>query len=136
MRLFLIAPVALGALMLGSGCGSTAAPASAALASGAPDQCFLSSRITNYASADDATLYVRTLDRKVFQLDTSGACFNLSMADQITVQAFNGGSRLCAGDTAEIRAPGGIGGAQTCRARVAGTLTQEQIDALPSRARP
>ncbi|CAN5116605.1 hypothetical protein BH10PSE1_BH10PSE1_33890 [soil metagenome] len=136
MRSFILVPAALGALLLGSACGSTASPTAAGMASRGPDQCFLSSRITNYASANDTTLYLRMLDRKVFQLDTTGACFNLSMANQVTVQAFSGGTRLCANDTAEITSRGGTGGVETCRARVVGTLTKDQIDALPSRARP
>lgn len=136
MRLFVLAPAALGVLLLGSACGSTASPTAARMASRGPDQCFLTSRVTNYASANDTDLYVRTLDRKVFQLDTTGACFNLSMADQIAVQAFSGGARLCAGNTAEIIARAGSRGAETCRARVVGALTEQQIDALPSRARP
>jgi hypothetical protein len=137
MRLFFIAPVALGALMLGSGCGSTAAPAPAAMASASgPDQCFSPDRISNYASADDKTLYVRAFDRTVYELDTTGACFDLSTATTIAVRSFGGASRLCLGDTAEITAPGNFGTTQMCRAQVSRTLNDEQVAALPRRARP
>ncbi|CAN5148754.1 hypothetical protein BH09PSE1_BH09PSE1_19720 [soil metagenome] len=139
MRLFFVVPATLGVLLLGSACGSTAAPGATSLASTGPDQCFSPDHVTNFASSRNSTLYLRAIDRKVFELETTGACFDLNSTSQLVVRSFRGGSRLCVGDNAEVAIAGagpGGGNVQTCHARVIRSLTEDQVAALPSRARP
>lgn len=138
MRLFFLAPFVFGALVLGSACGSTASYS----APGAPDarrQCFTPGRIANFAASDNRTLYVRAMDRQVFELATTGACLDLDTADQVAITSFTGSAQLCTGDTANILATdvaGLTGRPQTCRARVTCVLSADEVAALPSRARP
>jgi hypothetical protein len=121
---------------------SLAGLASAACAPGAtgagsieaagPRACFQADQVQNFRTDGAQTLYVRALDRTVYELNASGFCRGLDTATSIAISAQTGaGSRLCTGDWALIG-----GGLDPCRARVSRALTTEQLEALPSRHRP
>lgn len=132
MRALVLAPLALGSLLLGSACGSTTAPGQTQAAStGAPRQCFSPDRLRNSSYADHSTLYVLTEDRKVYRLDAPLACFPDNQSVTMTIRTQPPTSSLCVGDRPDI----GLNG-RTCRATVSRELIEEEVAALPSNVRP
>lgn len=94
--------------------------------------CFQADQVQNFRTDGTQTLYVRALDRQVFELNASGFCRGLDTALSTAIRAQSGaGSRVCVGDWALVGA-----GPEPCRARVTRVLTTEQVEALPSRHRP
>lgn len=97
-----------------------------------PRACFQADQVQNFRTDGTQTLYVRAIDRQVYELNASGFCRGLDAATGIAIRAQAGaGSRLCTGDWALIGA-----GPEPCRARVARALTLAEVEALPSRYRP
>lgn len=109
-------------------------------AAGPERQCFISSQVRNFRSNGTTQLYVRANDNSVYELNTSGGCFDLDSATSLTIVpdgAGLAGSRVCTGDWARLTvSPATRPGGGVCRARVERVLTPEQVAALPSRQRP
>lgn len=127
--------VAPASAVLGSAILASCAPNAngAGLASpDAPRACFQADQVQNFRTDGTQTLYVRAIDRQVYELNASGFCRGMDAATGIAIRAQAGsGSRLCTGDWALIGA-----GPEPCRARVARVLTATEVEALPSRNRP
>ncbi len=67
----------------------------------------------------------------------SGGCPDVGRANSLSITPATGvGSQLCVGDTARIVAPNTGFGPDQCLARVERSLTQAEVDALPSAQRP
>jgi hypothetical protein len=122
-----------------SGCAPTGA--------GAPDgqtvaearPCFYTSQVRNFRTERNQKIYVRVRNDEVYELNTFGACVDLDSAINVGLgPRYSGGSdRVCVSDqvnvivahpTPVVRSP--------CYARVDRRLTDEQVAALPDRARP
>lgn len=133
MRRFVAPALAvLGSAILGlTGCAPKATGAGLA-SPNTPRTCFQADQVQNFRTDGTQTLYVRAIDRQVYELNASGFCRGLDAATGIAIRAQAGsGSRLCTGDWALIGA-----GPEPCRARVARVLTAAEVEALPSRYRP
>lgn len=129
--LLLIAPAFLAAGL--ASCAPTASH-EASSATSSPRQCFYSRQVTSFRG-DDQTLYVRTQNRDVFELQSLGYCNDLDFS--LTIAFLPGVmDRLCAGDTTRIIASGGPAPQTPCRVRVIKKLTYAEIVALPDRNRP
>lgn len=113
------------------------APGSQAAASeGYARPCFQPARITNFTRGDTQQIYVKVLGGGVFALRSSGCPdFGTGFALQIA-PATGIGDRLCVGDSAQVAAPNGSFGPGQCLARVERSLTDAEVEALPSRYRP
>ncbi|HZW15712.1 MAG TPA: DUF6491 family protein [Brevundimonas sp.] len=137
----LISSVAIASLaVLTASCApvsSTAAPGDSASAR-ADRQCFNTDRVRNFRKGDGGTLYIRSLRNQVFELNTSGGCFDLTTAHQLAITADPpiGGTRVCTGDWARITLPGSAMPGGVCRAMVDRALTDEEVAALPDGHRP
>lgn len=126
-----LVPLSLIGLAL-AGCAPSATGAGPVETAGGPRTCFQADQVQNFRTDGTQTLYVRALDRQVFELNASGFCRGLDTALSTAIRAQSGaGSRLCVGDWALVGA-----GPEPCRARVTRVLTTEQVEALPSRHRP
>lgn len=118
-----------------TGCAPMTGPGTASTGASAERQCFLSNTVRNFRTGDEQTLYVRTLGNDVFEISASGVCRDINSALALSIQPEAGSSRVCVGDGANVAYQGG-GSSGGCRVRVMQQLTPEQIEALPSRARP
>ena len=96
-------------------------------------QCFRPNLVRNFTAPNDQTLYVRTADAGVFQIETP-FCRDMTRALSIALEPVAGSSRLCPGDQAALLSP--ATGPQPCRVRIVKKLTTADIEALPSRDRP
>ena len=119
------------ALLAVSACAPAPGVATASRADAS--QCFQPNLVRNFTAPNDQTLYVRTTDAGVFQIDTP-FCRDMTRALSIALEPVAGSSRLCPGDQASLLSPGT--GPQPCRVRIAKKLTTAEIEALPSRDRP
>ena len=108
----------------------------AAASRGEPRQCFDPARIVNFTRGETGTLYVRALNRDVFEIGGS-TCPDIGAGAAISITpALSASSRLCVGDDAQISQPATGFGPARCRARVQKALTEAEVEALPSRYRP
>ncbi|MBB3873269.1 DUF6491 family protein [Brevundimonas mediterranea] len=141
MRILLTAALAastVAALGL-SACAPAATTAVAAAADGenTTARCFRTDNVRNFRADRQSNLYIRSLRNDVFQINTSGGCWDLDSALSIAVTPTLGGSdTVCVGDPVQIIVPNADPGRRTCRAFVAKSLTAEEVAALPDRARP
>lgn len=117
------------------GCAPTAGPDGVVGASSAR-QCFRPDMVRNFRSSDFQTIYIRSHNEGVFELKASGFCRELDFAQTLAISSSMGGSRLCAGDWADIRVAALGSDTQRCRALVTRRLTEAEVEALPSRDRP
>ncbi|MFN3931936.1 MAG: hypothetical protein ACK4JY_09330 [Brevundimonas sp.] len=132
---------ALAALaVLGTSCAPTAE-------SGIPEdsaavqperQCFSTDQVRNFRDGEHGQLFIRAQRDQVFELNTSGGCFDVSTANSLVILGDPplGGSRICTGDWARIGVPGSSAPGGVCRARVERVLTAEEVAALPGAHRP
>jgi len=139
-RLTSSAALALAAL-LGASCAPTADTGmDGDRAEARPErQCFSPEQVRNFRAGRPGQLYVRVMRSDVYELNSSGGCTDLDFAQRLAITADGAGmagGRLCTGDWARITLPGSTSGIQTCRARVARALTEEEIAALPDAHRP
>lgn len=102
-----------------------------------PRQCFDQSQVTNFRQGDTRSLYIRVLNRDVYQI-SSGGCLDIDSANTLALtQDFGGSGRVCVGDTVRLYSEGGPRLTNSpCRARIDRKLTEAEIEALPSRQRP
>lgn len=99
-------------------------------------QCFQPSRIQNFTRGGTDRIYVRVLGGGVFALQ-SGGCPDLGTSIALSITPATGISdRLCVGDRANITQPSDSFGPGQCIARVSGSLSPTEIDALPPAQRP
>lgn len=100
-------------------------------------QCFSSDQVRNFREGGSGQLYIRAQRDQVFELNTSGGCLDLNVANSLIITGDPplGGSRICTGDWARIAVPGTLS-SNVCRARVERVLTAEQVAALPGSHRP
>jgi hypothetical protein len=131
-RLLLIAAVT-GATAL-SACAPMAANDGAPTASRST-QCFYANQVDNFRG-NDQTLYVRTRNKDVFELETFGACSNIDFAFGIAFLPNRGINRLCTGDLTRVVVVGGGEPRAQCRVQVIKKLTDAEVMALPARDRP
>lgn len=116
--------------------GSTGPGGQVGLGDRAAAACFRPQQIVNFRGGDEQNLFVRALGGDVFEARTSG-CFDLERATTITVTPAAGASnRLCVGDSANILVSGSTLPQGPCYARIVRTLTEAEVEALPSRYRP
>lgn len=99
-----------------------------------PRECFWTDRVTNFASDDDRTVYLRVGVKEVWRLEMLGRCTDVDWSNRIAIRS-RGGSHICSGLDAEIIAPSPIG-PQRCAVKTVRKLTPEEIKALPKKARP
>jgi hypothetical protein len=102
----------------------------------APRQCFDPARITNFRADGTHTLYVKSINRDVYELQAAGGCNDLNSTFEIALTPMVGLGRLCSGDTARLTIPNNTGPQAPCHVRVVRALTAEQAEALPERVRP
>lgn len=101
-------------------------------------QCFTPSQVTNFRQGgDDRSIYLKVLNRDVFEL-RSGGCTDLNFTNAIQIrQDLGDSSRICVGDTTQLISGSGSSLANIpCRARVERRLTEADIAAIPPRDRP
>ena len=108
-----------------------------AAASDAPDRCFRIDDIRNFSAADTTTLYVRTVRDSVYQIDSTGGCWDMDTVLALSITPMRGGfGTACVNDTVNIIVPGSTAGQGRCTGIVRKALTTEEVEALPSRVRP
>lgn len=108
-----------------------------ATAADRPRQCFEPSRVTNFRRGQtDQQIHVRVLGGGVFEL-ASGGCFDLGTANGLAISPTIGISdRLCVGDGARVTVLNSTASRGPCQARIVRSLSEAEIEALPSRQRP
>lgn len=100
-------------------------------------RCFRIDDIRNFRAANMTDLYVRTSRDKVYQITTTGGCWDMDNALALSITPTLGGSsNVCLNDMVNVVVPGGMPGSGRCRGTVMKSLTAEEIAALPSRSRP
>lgn len=143
MRLSFLSALPIGALMLGSACASpsSSGPGSISASSGtgarqtAVRQCFLPQEVTNFRSGPDQNLYLKVRRDRVYEVTSTGACWDLDRTISLALAPQAGSSRLCTGDWATVALPQSSS-PSSCRVRIGKALTGEEFAALPSRYRP
>lgn len=128
-----LCPLLAVAGLLTASCAPTGAAPQAYADGGRP--CFLPSQVTNFRFANDDTVYVRSSRRDVYRLTTTG-CLDGEASLSIALVPVTGGSRLCPGDRVDVVLSANTIGANPCRARVEGRLSDAELAALPDRDRP
>lgn len=134
--IILLAAVAVAGV---AGCAPTdgAAPGSGiGTADGGARQCFQPDRIVNFTRGETEQVNIRVLGGGVFSI-RSGGCLDLGTANAIVVTPASGiGSQVCVGDSVRVGVPQARFGPDQCMARVERSLTEAEVEALPSRQRP
>jgi hypothetical protein len=97
-------------------------------------QCFWAHQVNNFAAEGDEVVNVRVGLRDVYRLELFGTCPEVDWTQKIALVS-RGGSSICSGLDAEIITPSAIG-PQRCAVRTVSKLTDDQIKALPSKAKP
>ena len=101
-------------------------------------RCFNTDQVRNFRTGNAGQLYLRMRDQ-VFELNTSGGCTELDIAQRLSITPFGAGlsgGRICTGEWAQITVPGSAPALGACRARVDRVLSEEEVAALPSAHRP
>ncbi|MAL57919.1 MAG: hypothetical protein CL682_12385 [Brevundimonas sp.] len=139
MRFTPIAP-ALACLLTGAaltGCAAPAPQKTLAEAGAEAARCFRTDQVRNFRAERPANLYVRSVRGDVFEINTSGGCWDLDSAISIAITPTAGVSEnVCVGDPVNILVPSATPGNRTCRAFITRSLTEAEVEALPDRARP
>ncbi|MBL8556358.1 MAG: hypothetical protein JNL41_18935 [Phenylobacterium sp.] len=134
LKLFTL-PLAAGLLALAAAPGAAArSPTEPAAAAPAKKQCFWTRQISNFASDDDRVVNVRVGVKDVYRFEMFGRCDEVDWAQGIAVRS-RGSSYICSGLDAEIVTPSSLG-PHRCPVRTVRKLTEDEIKALPKRARP
>ncbi len=103
----------------------------------APSRCFRTENVRNFRADRQSDLYIRSGRDAVFQINTSGACWDVDTAFSIALAPASGGSgNVCVGDPINVLVPNAAPGRRLCRAFVVKSLTSEEVAALPEKARP
>ena len=133
----ILALVLVGAAVAGCAPTDGTAPgAQIGTAAGGARQCFQPDRIINFTKGDTEQIYVRVLGGGVFAI-RSGGCPDVGNANALVItSATSIGSQVCVGDGARIAVPRTSFGPDQCLARVERSLTEAEVEALPSRQRP
>jgi hypothetical protein len=106
------------------------------LPDGGARQCFQPDRIINFTRGETEQVYVKVLGGGVFAI-RSGGCPDVASANSLSITPATGmGGQLCVGDSARIVVPNASFGPDQCLARVERSLTEADVEALPSRQRP
>lgn len=132
-RMFPLLLVAAGATALSACAPMTGAEPTRTASS--DRQCFYADQVDNFRG-NNQTLYVRTRNKDVFELQTFGFCDNIDFAFGIAFLPNSGINRLCTGDLSRIIIAGGGEPRSQCRVQVIKKLTDVEVAALPSRDRP
>lgn len=130
--------LALAACAPTSGGSAGAADMAAATDTETARACFYPNQVRNFRSERGDKLYVRSARNEVFELSAVGFCPDLPSAIALTLNPrFGGSTRLCPSDqaTVVIGQPSPTSSAP-CHVRVERRLTEDEIAALPERARP
>lgn len=124
------------ATLLISGAAAGEAPSGKGAAKPPTDrrQCFLASNVTNFAAADDKTLYVRVGVKDVYQFDMFGHCPDIDWNQRLALVSRTS-SWICDGMDADVVTRTAIG-RQRCPVRSIRKLTPDEVTALPKRAQP
>ena len=134
LKLFTL-PLAAGLLALAAAPGAAArSPTEPAAAAPAKKQCFWTRQISNFASDDDRVVNVRVGVKDVYRFEMFGRCDEVDWAQGIAVRS-RGSSYICSGLDTEIVTPSSLG-PHRCHVRTVRKLTEDEIKALPKRARP
>lgn len=114
-----------------------AAPGSqAATSGGSARQCFAPDRTTSFSRGGTDWIYVRAVGGGVFSVRAVG-CPDVSSSPALLLSPTIGVSnRLCVGDSARITVANSSFGPPQCIARIEQSLTEAEIQALPSNQRP
>lgn len=130
MRMTITLAAAAAMLLTGAAAGETPA----AKAPAAKRQCFLASNVTNFAAADQKTLYIRVGVRDVYEFNMFGTCPDIDWNQRLALVSRTS-SWICDGMDAEVVTHSPIG-RQRCPVRSIRKLTPEEVKALPKRAQP
>ncbi|MNR20431.1 hypothetical protein D3C85_1372700 [compost metagenome] len=132
-RMFPLLLVAVGATALSACAPMTGAnPNQTASSAG---QCFYADQVDNFRG-NNQTLYIRTRNKDVFELQSFGNCPNIDFAFAIAFLPNTGVNRLCTGDLSRIVVAGGGTPRDQCRVQIVKKLTEAEVAALPARDRP
>lgn len=119
-----------------SACAPVAKPdTDGAQTAGMGRQCFYVDDVDSFR-ADNQTLYVRSRQGDVFELQTISYCSDLDTTFGIAFLPGVGLSRLCTGDFSRVAMSGGPSPRTPCRVQVSKKLTPAEVEALPARNRP
>ena len=110
-------------------------PALAQPSSAPARQCFFSRDIDNFQVVDDHTIYLKVLMNRVFRLDLTGGCSNLSFRQRIGFETTPAGSTICSPLDLEV-VYNDNGFPQRCAVKELHALTPGEIAALPKKERP
>lgn len=98
--------------------------------------CFIPDQVRNFNARDTGHMYVRDLRDNVFDVQISGACFELETANSMAITPYGGGGgRVCEGDSVRIQVVGSRP-RTPCMARIGKQMTADELAALPSSYRP
>lgn len=97
-------------------------------------QCFWARQVNNFAAENDEVVNVRVGVRDVYRLEIFGTCPEIDWTQKIAIVS-RGGSTICSGLDAEIITPSSLG-PQRCTVRNVRKLTEDEVKALPAKAKP
>jgi hypothetical protein len=97
-------------------------------------ECFLASNVTNFAAADEKTVYVRVGVQDVYQFDMFGRCPDIDWNQRLALVSRTS-SWICDGMDADVITHTPLG-PQRCPVRSIRKLTPAEVKALPKRAQP
>lgn len=136
MQIRLLAITAIAAAM--TACAPVQSPdgTAATATASAPRKCIFQNDVRSFrVSRDERNVYVRGLDKTVYRLSVMGSCPELDTTLAIGFAPMGGVSSLCTGDYTRL-VVGGSPSAMPCNVRMVGTLTEDELAALPERDRP
>lgn len=100
-------------------------------------QCFDTSEFDNWRAGDAKTIYIHVRPNNYFRLDLSGRCSTLLSPGAQLITTFRGTSLICSPLDWDLKVSAGIGGnTEPCLVRTMTKLTQEEVTALPKKAKP
>jgi hypothetical protein len=99
--------------------------------------CFWTSRIENFAAADDQNLYLRVGNHDIYRAKLFSNCFDVDWVHRIALVS-RGSSLICEGPNlnVDVVVRDVAAGRQRCPVTEIRKLTPDEVAALPTRARP
>lgn len=127
-------PAALALAVAAGGFASAAPEPAPAPEAKAPRACFYVNNVSNYASDDDETVFVRVGVKDVYRLDLMGHCHDVGSALKLGLET-RGSSFVC--DALDVTVVAGSSiGPQRCPVTKVTKLTEAEVAALPKKQRP
>jgi azurin len=111
--------------------------AAQALPAQAADACFRTRDIQNHRKVDSNTIYVRVLNKDIYRITSSSACFaGTTSSDALVIKVIGASDLICKPIDLDLAVHTGPVGTSHCIVSSITRLTPQEAAAIPKKLRP